>query len=110
MRVLVINSQDTLSGGVVSLLSREEDLEIIDKEVAGKSDLVSALEELQPEAVIMNDSLLFTYPATILRLLRSYPELQVIVLDEDQNLIHLYTKLEVVVERASDLISLIRRN
>ena len=110
MRILVINSEDLLSGGVVSLLRREEDFEIVTKDIPDKSALASEIEGLKPDAVLINESFLFTYPASVLHLLQEFPELRVIVLDENQNLLHIYKTREVVVERSLDLIATIRGN
>jgi DNA-binding NarL/FixJ family response regulator len=108
MRVLVINSEDLLSAGVESLLSREVDFEIIKKQIPDRSALASALKEFQPDVVITNEKLLFTYPSTMIGLLKVIPGLCVIVLDENENILHVYVKKEVVVKRAMDLIATIR--
>jgi len=109
-RILVINSKDLWSGGVVSILSRELDFEIFNKNIIGDVALVSVLEELRPDAVIINESFLITYPSTILRWHKLFPQLRVIVLDEHENLLHIYDKHEVILEQPLDLITSVRRN
>lgn len=108
MRILVINSENLLSGGVVSLLSREIDFEIFKKRITDRSALASVLKELRPDVIITNENLLFTYPSLVFGLLKVIPGLCVIVLDENENLLHVYKKTEVVVKRALDLITTIR--
>jgi DNA-binding NarL/FixJ family response regulator len=108
--VLVINNKDLLSGGVLSLLCHENDFVVINKDVIEKSALNNAMEEFHPDVVIVNESLLSTFPSTLLGWLKVFPETRLIVLDENENLLHIYEKKEVVVERSLDLIATIRRN
>jgi DNA-binding NarL/FixJ family response regulator len=108
--VLVINNKDLLSGGVVSLLCHQDDFIVVNKDVIDESALNNAMEELRPDVVIVNESLLSTYPSTLLGWLKVFPETRLIMLDENENLLHIYEKKEIVVEQSLDLIATIRRN
>ena len=108
-RVLVISSKDILSVGVAGLLSREDDIEVINKNITDNSAFVSAMEELRPVVLIINESLLHADCSAIFGWLRDFPAWSVIVLNEQENLLHIYEKKEVVLGGASDLIAIIRR-
>ena len=108
-RVLVISSKDILSVGVAGFLSREDDFEVINKNITDNSALVSALEELRPVVLIINESLLKADCPAIFGWLRDFPAWCVIVLNEQENLLHIYEKQEVVLGGASDLVAIIRR-
>jgi DNA-binding NarL/FixJ family response regulator len=109
IRILVTINEELLSSAVMSTLSLNNDIEIFTMNGTDKSALVSALEEIQPDAVIINESLLFTHPSTLLGWLKLLPDLNVIVLDEKANLLHIYKQKEVILKQATDLIAVIRK-
>ncbi len=107
-RVFVLSSKDLLSVGVAGLLSREIDLEVINKNVSDNSTLVNVMEELHPVILVINESLLITDFSEIFRWLRDFPEWCVIVLNERNNLLHIYEKREAALGNISDLIKIVR--
>ncbi len=109
-RVLIINSEDLFSAGLAAFIRSEDGFEVIDKNIINKSALVGAMEEFRPGVLIISERLLVTYLSAIFGCLRDSTALRVIVFNEQENLLQIYEKEEVVVEGASDLIAAIRRN
>lgn len=108
IRVLVINGGDLLFGGVVKLLSQEDDFEVIKRDFSDSSTLISVLEDFRPVVLIINESLLFTDLYAIFDCLRDFSGLRVIALNIQKNLLHIFEKKEYFVGGASDLFDIVR--
>jgi DNA-binding NarL/FixJ family response regulator len=107
-RVLVISSTDLLSVGVADFLNREDDIEVIKKNITDNSALVDAIKEVRPAVLIINESFLHTDCFSIFGWLKDFPDWYVIALNEQKNLLDIYQKQEVTLGEASDLIAIIR--
>lgn len=108
-RVLVIQSKHLLAAGILSLLSREADLNVIDATLNDDIDLLEYILNTKPAVLVMDQSTQLTDHTAFISLLHDCPKLRVIVINERNNRMHIYEMQELEVGRAADLVSAIRR-
>jgi DNA-binding NarL/FixJ family response regulator len=111
-RVLVFRGENLLTAGVESLLTREDDLLVLG--VANNCDdgfsFEHEIELFHPSVVILEESSLSADFSFIYEVLKKYPQLRVIVVDEGDNLVHILDKRAITVAQSTDLIEVIRRD
>jgi DNA-binding NarL/FixJ family response regulator len=111
-RVLVFRGENLLAAGVESLLTREDDLLVLG--VANNCDdgfsFEHEIELFHPSVVILEESSLSADFSFIYEVLKKYPQLRVIVVDEGDNLVHILDKRAITVVQSTDLIEVIRRD
>lgn len=111
-RVLVFRCENLLTAGVESLLAREDDLLVL-----GVTDVCEdglsfehEIELFHPSVVVLDESSIFTEFSFIYDILKKYPQLRVIVVDQGDNLVHIFDKRALMVAQSTDLIEVIRRD
>jgi DNA-binding NarL/FixJ family response regulator len=111
-RVLVFRGENLLAAGVESLLTRQDDLLVLG--VANNCDDAFSFEHeielFHPSVVILEESSLSADFSFIYEVLKKYPQLRVIVVDEGDNLVHIFDKRAITVAQSTDLIEVIRRD
>jgi DNA-binding NarL/FixJ family response regulator len=111
-RVLVFRGENLLAAGVESLLTRQDDLLVLG--VANNCDDAFSFEHeielFHPSVVILEESSLSADFSFIYEVLKKYPQLRVIVVDEGDNLVHILDKRAITVVQSTDLIEVIRRD
>lgn len=111
-RVLVFQSENLLAAGVESLLAREDDLLVLG--LANICDDDFSFEHeinlFQPSVVVFDESTLLTDFSYLFGIMKKYPQLRLIVVDEGDNLVHIFDKQVTMVAQSTDLIDVIRRD
>jgi chemotaxis response regulator CheB len=107
-RVLVIKGRHLIADGILSLLTRELDLDVFDATFRDEITVLEEIKVINPEVLVMDASSPFTNSFLFLSLLNDCPDLRVIVIDERKNLMRIYEKQELVVARVADLFAAIR--
>lgn len=107
-RVLVIHDEDLLTAGLSSLLSREMDFDVICTTSSNGSDLAYEIEEFQPSVVVMHGRAQESVLNIVLEMMRDQSGLRLVIVDEKDNLAHVYDKRLVVVTQGTDLINAVR--
>jgi DNA-binding NarL/FixJ family response regulator len=108
----VFRGENLLAAGVENLLAREDDLLVLgaaDNDEDGFS-FEHEIELFRPSVVILDESSLSTDFPFLYEILKKYPHLRVIVVDEGDNLIHIFDKRVIMVAQSADLIDVIRRD
>jgi DNA-binding NarL/FixJ family response regulator len=111
-RVLVFRGENLLAAGVESLLAREDDLLVLGV-INIYEDGFSFEHEIElfhPSVVILDESSLSTDFPFLYEILKKYPQLRVIVVDEGDNLVHIFDKQVIMVDQSTDLVDCIRRD
>ncbi|HFQ92977.1 MAG TPA: hypothetical protein ENK32_03130 [Anaerolineae bacterium] len=93
-----------------SLLSQENSLDVTGISPADEQELIDQIWRLRPQVVVMNSSLLFTNPASLLNRLDMYPHLKIIVINETNNLVQTYEKQSFLAEEHIGLAAIVRGN
>ena len=109
-KVLLFSSDTLLSSAIRCLISGDQELELIALSSENLAELVTASRKLKPDVIILEQSLLASYSGLLNRLLKGERDSRVITLDENQNILHVYSGHEVSVERSSDLLAILHSN
>lgn len=108
--VVIIHREYPLLAGVEHLLSREAGINLITVSSIALVDIVNEIEQLQPEIVILAESLPGDDLGRLLDLLKTFLELRVVVVSDLQNQLQVYDKKQVLVNGFNDLISAVQNN
>lgn len=101
--------EDLLLGSIVEdLLTQNDGLELI--QIIGKSqmELLEAIEEQQPQVLVLCHKTHDTMPNDYLDILQRLPELLIITVSTDDNYMHIYGKQKVLIRQSTDLLSVIQ--
>jgi hypothetical protein len=105
-RVFVVENTTLLGAGISSLLTRQTDLRVGGMTPEDDMALLQELRRFKPDVVVLDEA---TTDATRLcGLLRSVPELRVVVVSAYDDLVRMYAQRQVIVTTADELITLIR--
>jgi DNA-binding NarL/FixJ family response regulator len=107
-RILVIHDEDLFTAGLSSLLSREMDFDVVCTTSSNGSDLAYEIEEFQPSVVVMDGRAQGAVLNIILELMRDQSGLRLVIVDEKDNIAHIFDKRLVVVTHGTDLIDAVR--
>ena len=108
-KTIVLRGQDDLlSSSVAQFLSTQKDWNVISilKEESPKV-LIKAVRQIKPDVVIIHQDDLASNLNLPAELLNVHPEIKVIAVNPNSNLIEVYSKKNIMAKAASDLISII---
>lgn len=111
--VLVFGDENILAAGVESMLAREDDLLVLG--ITNKCDhdefsFEKEIDLFQPSVVIFDESTFLTEISYLYGIIKKYPQLRVIIVDEKENLVHILDKQVTMLAKSKDLINLIRKD
>ena len=105
--ILVCARQMLLAAALEDLLAQLGGLEVVEIVDDNEAVLQEAIERIKPDIVILCQSTHHTNPTRVIRLLMQYSQLHVITVSAVDNLLHIYGKQEIMIQKTSDLISAI---
>lgn len=109
--VLVYRGDNLLTSGVENLLAQEDDflvLGVTDNDDKFLSEL--EIDFFQPNVIILDESAINSNFPFLYEIIRKFPSMRVIVVDEGENLIQILDKQVMKVTQRTDLIDIIRIN
>ena len=109
-RVLIVENQTLLGAGVHSLLWEENGLELYGVSPHGQAELIQDIGRFQPDILVMDKSSHLVAPLNLLAALENHAQLQVVVVSADDNQVCIYDKRQLLVERATDFLDMIREH
>jgi len=107
-RVLVAFNEILLGAGVLNLLSREGDLSVTKAQLEDQVGLLREVERHHPDILILDETLRSKQLSDLARIFQIYPDLRILVINPKENVVHVYEKLEIRVDRSADLLAAIR--
>lgn len=93
---------------VENLFKTQVDLDVVNAQSLTDADLIQELELYRPDVLILDESVDLNNPTRLLKPLISLPNLIVIMLNTEANVMHVYKKQDVLVTQISDLFSVVR--
>jgi len=100
--------EDLLGKAVESILTADRNWQVI--KVLGKPDikaLTQEVEKTKPEIIIINQGPCIEDIPALIQVIENLPEVKIISVNPDNNLVEVYTKQKVRIEEVSDLLSVI---
>ncbi len=109
-RVLIIEEDSIFSNGLELLLVLQENLEIIGHVPADMPAIITKIKDTQPDVIIINDNIATANAELVMTLLKTHPNLRIITLSLEGNLVNVYDNREVLVTTIDDLFAAITEN
>ena len=107
--VLLYSNGNLLDVSVRNLISNDQDLQLTVLNSVGFEELIEASSRLKPDVIVLPQGVLTEYSGLLNRLFRGgLQNSQIISLDDEQNVFHVYTRHEVTIQQSSDLMQVIR--
>lgn len=107
-KVILYSNETVLDSGVSTMIARDRGMELTIVYARDFEHLVELSEVICPNVILIDQSTLSHHNNLLHELLDRIENLRVITLDQHQNLLHVYTRHDVTILQASDLIQVIR--
>lgn len=106
--VLVTQQNELLDRALVDmLLSPKGKHELITSSAQNLDELLTDVSNQVPNVILIGESTPLATRDTLIPLLMAYPILRVIVVSEDTNWLHIFSKKDLLLTQTSDLLNLI---
>ena len=108
IKCLIVCANELMGVTVENLFKTQVDLDVVNAQSLTDADLIQELELYRPDVLILDESVDLNNPTRLLKPLISLPNLIVIMLNTEANVMHVYKKQDVLVTQISDLFSVVR--
>ncbi len=95
-RVLIVDNQGIMGAGLERLLSEEPALEVFGVTVDGEKMLIQEIWRLQPDSIILIEESEGISPIRLMKLLKDYGRLRIIVVSTNSNVFEVYDKQQIL--------------
>lgn len=107
-KIVIWGCDDILSSSIELFLAAKEDWQVISiKDIEGVNSLKLALETNRPDIVIVHQAYHNSSNNLPMQILQDYPATKVITISLEDNLMEIFSRQNVLVKQASDLIAVI---
>ena len=106
-RVLIVQNELLLGAGLQALLAHETDLEVIGISPHDQAELAQDIRQIRPDIVFLDEDSYLVDAGELLILLQDLPKLRVMVINTNDNLLHIYDVQQVMILSTTQLINLI---
>ena len=108
LRVLVMQKESLLNQALANILKNSEcEIKVITSSASEAKGLIAETSELKPDIVILGESTPMAGKEVLGYLLMSSPEMQVVVVSEDTNYLHIFHKKDMLITRQTDLLDVL---
>lgn len=107
-RIIVVSTDTILGAGVMNTLTQAKEFEVIRFDSEDQHDLILALNQHQPIAIIFSENYLVARSSLLPLLINNYPYLRIITVNADDNWVHAYMRKEIFLSQPADLAEIIR--
>jgi len=108
IKCLIVCSNELMGITVENLCKTQADMEVINAQFLGEDDLIQEFKRYQPDVLIVDERIEVNDPTRLLQSLAVMPNIRVILLNDKDNILHVYKKHNVLVTQVADLISAVR--
>jgi hypothetical protein len=105
--VLIVVTNTLLKQAMINLLVNYSDTTVVTRGIQTVTQLDEEIVRHAPDVVVLAEGTVLSSADTLVNLLMLYPGLRVIVLSEESNWLHVFSKEEVLMTQAADLVDLI---
>jgi chemotaxis response regulator CheB len=106
--ILIVVTNTLLKQAMTNLIANHSDMTVVTRGMNTVEELIDEIARHSPDVVVLEEGTLLSSAETLVSLLMLYPGLRVIVLSEQSNWLHIYSKEEVLMTQATDLVNLIQ--
>lgn len=94
-RILIVNNDEILGAGLENLLSNEGSLEVSGIATQDEAVLISEIQRLQPDTVILMAESRLSNPSRLFARLPEYGRLRIILVSIESNVLEIYDKQQI---------------
>lgn len=105
--VLLLKTDVLVKRAFASLLSLGCDLEIVVSEAVDTQELIDDISKTKPDAVLFSESIPFSQKDALSQLLMTRPMPRLIIVSQENNYLHIFSREERLVTDLSDLLTAI---
>jgi chemotaxis response regulator CheB len=106
-QILVVENHLLLGAGLENLLSRKTKFEVVGISPRNEEELVKKIKELRPATIILDEATYQTHSNRLLTYLRSFQELQLVVVSTHNNTVQIYHKQNFLLTQVNDFIEVL---
>jgi len=105
----IAGEKDTLFKTLIANLlnGRIDDMDVQESQADDFDGLLAEITEADPTLILLDDSFPFSKDSFLIRILLHKPELPVVVISEDSNLMHLVRKETKTINSSNDLVNVV---
>ncbi len=105
--VLIIGDNSLLHAGLESLLSSEQNLTVVGFSLPQTESLVQYIWHTLPDVIVLSRNN-GVEPIQLLKSLEGYPNVRIVEVDEEQNVLQIFDKRQAVTTSQTDLMAIIQ--
>lgn len=106
-RVLVATREMLLGAGIEGLLIRQKDLDLVGVTSGSGPELIKKITRLQPEVVILDETMYLDSATSLLSFLDERPEVRLVIVSANDNRVQVYDKRQMQVMQSSNTADLV---
>jgi len=106
-RVLVATREMLLGAGIEGLLIRQKDLDLVGVTSGSGPELIKKITRLQPEVVILDETMYLESASPLLSFLNERPEVRLVIVSANDNRVQVYDKRQMQVMQSSNTTDLV---
>lgn len=108
-RVLIVGNDSLLHAGLESLLSNELKLSVVGFSLSQEDSLVRYIWHILPDVIVLSRNSGIE-PEKLLKRLDGYPNVRIIEVDEQQNVLQVFDKYQTIATSQTDLMAIVQLN
>lgn len=106
-RVLILENELLLNAGVRSLLSKQEDLEVLATKFSGHLEIFKIIDTFRPDVIVMDEEEMAESGGALVTSVKGYSKLRTVVVHWEHNQIEIYDSQKVTVRALEDFLAVI---
>jgi len=109
-RVVIVGDSSLLSSGLEKMLAQQADITVTHSHSTTFGDLRADLKGKEPDIVVLHEASLLQNLIGQVGIFETYRGIRIIVVHEDTNELYIYSREQVQVTQADDLITVIQQS
>lgn len=106
-RVLILENEFLLNAGVRSLLSKQENLEVLTAKFTSHTEIFHIIDAFRPDVLVMDEEGLIEGGGALVTSLKGYPKLRTVVVLWEDNQVQIYDSEKVMIRGLDDFLAVI---
>ena len=106
--MLIAVQANVLATGIESLLKSADDLSVNRIAFSDKNVVLAEIDRLQPTVLVLDEAQTLAQVMPLLELLRVHPDLKIMVVNAENNVVQVYERRELFLKAGTDLVQAVQ--
>ena len=106
-RIFILENESLLNAGIYSLLSKQENLEVVTTKHSDATEIFQIIDAFRPEVIIMDDATMIENLEALVGRLKSFPRLRTILVNGEKNELQIYDQRRIVIAEIGDFLEVL---